>query len=86
MKNMVMELAVLHENVPYTFISNYRKINKCNVNRLLNSNRFCVDKFQRIYLYNWYLVHNLVQTQLVLSTFWQTGVVFRVIMTTDTVI
>ena len=53
MKNMVMELALLHENVPYTFISNYRKINKCNVNRLLNSNRFCVDKFQRIYLYNW---------------------------------
>ena len=47
-KNMV-GLAVLHENVWYTFICNYCKINKS----IIKTNRFCVDKFQKIYLYNW---------------------------------
>ena len=47
----MVELAVLHENVRYTFICNYQcKINKFNVNGSLNSNRSCVDKSQRIYL------------------------------------
>ena len=48
-----MGLGVLHENVSHTFICNYYKINKFNINRLLNSRRFCVDKFKKIDFYNW---------------------------------
>ena len=51
-------MAVLCENVSYTFIYNYCKIR----NRLLNPNRFCVDKFQKIYLYNWLLDSTQIST------------------------
>ena len=46
----MMGLEVFHENVSGTFMCNYYKIKKFSTNRLLS---FCVDKFQKVDLYNW---------------------------------
>ena len=81
-------LAVLYENVPYTFICNYQcKINKFNVNQSIIKleSLLCRQILRNISLQ---LVSStqFSSERLVLSTCWQTGVVFRVTMTTDTVI
>ena len=56
------------------------------INRLSNSNRFCVDKFQNNISLQLVASAQFSSEQLVLSTFWQTGVVFRVTLATDTVV